>query len=89
MILHKVQSVEALSNFMLLVTFRNQEKRSYDVKPLFEKWDVFLPLAKQEGLFERVHVDTGGYGISWNDDIDLSCDELYFNGVQPPKCLNQ
>ena len=45
MILHKVQSVEALSNFMLLVTFRNQEKRSYDVKPLFEKWDVFLPLA--------------------------------------------
>ena len=37
MIFHKVQSVEALSNFMLLVTFRNQEKRSYDVKPLFEK----------------------------------------------------
>ena len=86
MILHKVKSVEPLSNFVLLVTFKNQEKRSYDVKPLFKKWDAFLPLAGQEGLFERVHVDTGGYGISWNDDIDLSCDELYFNGVQPPEC---
>ena len=33
-----------------------------------------------DGLFDRVRVDTGGYGISWNDDIDLSCDELYWNG---------
>ena len=28
-----------------------------------------------------VEVDNGGYGISWNDDIDLSCDELFENGV--------
>ena len=24
-------------------------------------------------------VDTGGYGIVWNDDIDIACDELFFN----------
>ncbi len=22
----------------------------------------------------------GGYGIIWNDDLDLSCDELFENG---------
>ena len=32
------------------------------------------------GLFEQVKVDAGGYGISRNDDIDLSCEELYQNG---------
>ncbi len=29
---------------------------------------------------EQVKVDAGVYGISWNDDIDLSCEELYQNG---------
>ena len=28
-----------------------------------------------------MEVDAGGYGIVWNDDLDLSCNELYENGV--------
>jgi hypothetical protein len=28
-----------------------------------------------------VQVDTGGYGVIWNDDIDLSRNELYNNGT--------
>ncbi len=83
MFLHKVQQVTPMNDFTLLVTFVNQEQRRYDVKPLFKKWDAFLPLINQDGLFKQVRVDTGGYGISWNDDIDLSCDELYFNGIRP------
>lgn len=31
-------------------------------------------------MFEQVSVDAGGYGISWNDDIDLDCEELWANG---------
>ncbi len=31
-------------------------------------------------LFSGVGVDVGGYGIIWNDDLDLSCDELFANG---------
>ena len=27
-----------------------------------------------------MQVDQGGYGIIWNDDLDLSCDEIYENG---------
>ncbi len=27
-------------------------------------------------------VDTGGYGIVRNDELDLSCDELWDNGVR-------
>ena len=77
---HKVKKVTPMSNFILLIEFADDERRRYDVKPLFEKWAVFRSLA-DDRLFEKVQVDSGGYGISWNDDIDLSCDELYYNGV--------
>ena len=28
----------------------------------------------------HIHAIYGEYGISWNDEIDLSCDELWENG---------
>lgn len=32
-------------------------------------------------LFSDVIVDVGRHGIVWNDELDLSCDELWENGV--------
>lgn len=78
---YRVQAVKPLEKYKLLVTFQNGETKNYDVKPLFDKWAVFKDLIYINGLFQQVKVDAGGYGISWNDDIDLSCDELYYNGV--------
>lgn len=45
----------------------------------FDKWEAFKLLADVKGLFEQVKVDSGGYGISWDDNIDLSCNELWNN----------
>ncbi|MCL2254167.1 MAG: DUF2442 domain-containing protein [Lachnospiraceae bacterium] len=78
---HKVKCVQPLSSFKLAVDFVNGEKRVYDVTPLFDKWESFTSLKEIDGLFRQVKVDSGGYGISWNDEIDLACDELYHNGV--------
>ncbi len=61
--------------------FKNLEKKKYDIKPLFDKWESFKSLENIKGLFEEIKVDEGGYGISWNDEIDLSCNELYCNGI--------
>lgn len=77
---YKVKAVSPLPNFVLAVSFENGEKKRYDVKPLFDKWEIFRMLSIVRGLFEQVKVDDHGYGISWNDDIDLSCNELYHNG---------
>lgn len=77
---HKVKEVRPLSDFRLAVLFESGEQRSYDIRPLFEKWQSFKALSDVAGLFNQIKVDVGGYGISWNDEIDLSCDELYFNG---------
>lgn len=78
---HKVKSVVALPDYMLLVTFEDNVVKYYDIKPLFEKWIEFKNLENIKGLFEQVKVDIGGYGISWNDEIDLSCEELWINGT--------
>jgi len=78
---HRVKKVQPLPDYNLLVDFITGEKKQYDVKPLFNKWEPFKTLVITQGLFEQVQVDTGGYGISWNDNIDLSCNELYENGI--------
>ena len=77
---HKIENVEALEDYILKITFQGGSIRCYDVKLLFEKWKVFQDLKNIPGLFKQVKVDQGGYGISWNDEIDLSCEELWNNG---------
>lgn len=76
---HKVKSVAPLKNYLLSVSFVEGVTKIYDVKPLFKNWEVFENL-KKDNLFSKVKVDQGGYGISWNDDIDLACDELFYEG---------
>ncbi len=76
---HKVKSVAALPDWKLSVQFAEGVTKIYDVEPLLRKWKPFRALSDEE-LFSSVAVDAGGYGISWNDEIDLSCDELYENG---------
>jgi len=78
---HKVRIINPLPNYSLLVQFENEEKRQYDIRRLVDEQDVFKALFYIPGLFEQVKVDSGGYGISWNDELDLSCNELYYNGI--------
>lgn len=79
---HKIKNVSALSEYKLSVQFSEGVTKIYDVKPLFEKVPVFANLKDNLQEFACVVVDVGGYGIIWNDDLDLSCDELWENGVQ-------
>lgn len=79
---HKIKEVKPVQEYKLLVTFADGIVKLYDIEPLFSIWDAFSPLQAVPGLFRQVKVDVGGYGISWNDDIDLECDELWENGVE-------
>ena len=83
---HKVKAVNALPDFRLSVQFSEGVTKIYDVKPLFSKWAPFKVFEDSPELFSCVEVDAGGYGIIWNDDLDLSCNELFENGetVQTP-----
>ncbi len=77
---HKIKNVSPLPEYKLSVQFAEGCTKIYDVKPLFDKISVFRDLMDVD-LFSDVSVDIGGHGIIWNDDIDLSCEELWDNGM--------
>ena len=79
---YKIKSVKPLDNYVLYVTFENGVNKYYDLKLIFDKWQEFKELVNNSILFSNVKVDIGGYGISWNDHIDLSCNELWNNGLE-------
>lgn len=79
---HKLKNVNALPDYKLSVQFAEGVTKIYDVASLFEKYSFFLSLKESPELFSSVIVDQGGYGIVWNDDIDISCDELWANGTE-------
>lgn len=76
----KIKEVRAEKNYVLLVTFDNEQIKEYDMKPLLD--DNRFSLLKDKIIFNMVKVDVGGYGISWNDDIDLSENEIWTKGKQ-------
>ncbi len=41
---------------------------------------VFEPL-KDISFLKQARIDPGGYGISWNEDIDISESYLWDNGI--------
>lgn len=65
----------------LLVTFGNGVEKIYDCNQLLHL-EMFQSL-ENEVFFKSVKVDAGGYGVSWNDDVDLSEYELWVNGKEP------
>jgi hypothetical protein len=86
---HKVKAVSALPDYHLSVQFSEGVTKIYDVKPLFAKWAPFTALKDAPERFTDVEVDVGGYGIIWNDDLDLSCDELWENGISEDKLIEE
>jgi len=74
----KVKEVYPLSEFRLEVVFDNGDMRVYDCSALLERAD--FSALKNEAFFRQVRVDQGGYGISWNDELDLAESELWLNG---------
>jgi hypothetical protein len=74
----RIKDVKVKEDYVLLVFFDNNTVKEYDMKPLLK--DKRFELLKDKIIFSMVQVDAGGYGISWNDDIDLSEHEIWING---------
>ena len=77
---HKAASVETLPDCFLRVLFKDGVVRTYDMKKLFDDLPQLKALADDPALFASARLDPGGYGIIWNDELDLDCNEVYVNG---------
>ena len=77
---HKIKDVTPMPDYILSIQFSEGITKQYDLKPLFEKNSIFIPLKEHPELYYSATVDIGGYGVIWDDNIDIACDELYFGG---------
>ena len=75
MIRPKAIGVEPCSDYCLLVTFSNNEKRLFDVKP-YLNFKPFIEL-RNTVLFNTVK--PSGLSVEWLHGQDICPDELYYN----------
>jgi hypothetical protein len=73
----RVKTVKPSSDYTLLITFKNNEKKIFDVKPYLDK-GVFKEL-KNQTLFNTVKPFHGS--IQWIHEQDFCPDMLYEEGV--------
>jgi hypothetical protein len=71
----------------LRVSFSNGGARIYDCTPLLAE-SAFRELA-DEGFFRNVRAAPHGFGIVWNDQVDLSESELWINGTAETEVTGQ
>lgn len=81
---HKIKDVTILDDYTLSVQFCEGVTKIYDLNKSMTRIKQLEVLKDNKMLLHSVVVDIGGYGIVWNDDLDLSCDELWDNGDAVP-----
>ena len=74
----KILGVKALTGKRIEVVFEGDIVKVYECAPLLKE-EPFTSL-EDEVLFQNARPDTGGYGVVWNDFIDLSESEIWENG---------
>jgi len=77
MIRPKAIDVIPQTDYCILVTFSNDEKRIFDVKPYLE-FKPFIEL-KRSAVFNTVK--PAGLSIEWIHGQDICPDDLYYNSV--------
>lgn len=74
----RIKHVKAQEGHILVITFTNEEIKKYDANHLLQR-EMFAPLRNQ-AFFKSVHVEPGGYAVSWNSELDISEYELWQHG---------
>jgi hypothetical protein len=77
MVRPKAIDVNPQPDFTLLVTFSNNEKKMFDVKPYLD----FKPFAELSNPIIFNTVKPAGLSIEWIHGQDICPDELYYNSV--------
>lgn len=75
---HKAVDVRFQENTVLDVVFQDGQIKRYDMSVLFDKYPQLKEL-EDRALFVSGKL-MGGYGIIWNDDLDIEVETIYEDG---------
>ncbi len=79
--MHRIEEVMAKDNFIIEAVFFGGEIVRYDVKQLFAIFPQFKIFENDQELFLKICVDAGGYGVSWNDNLDIDAETIWNEGI--------
>lgn len=80
----RIEDVLPLDNFCLLVFFKNGTVKKCDLKAYFNEVKPFQILLKKPEYFDSVKIQTGGYGVTWDVNMNISDSMLYQMGESIP-----
>ena len=72
-----IKKVEPTSDYTLILTFENGERRSFDMKPHLDK-GIFRELRDVE-MFKTAHVSFNT--VAWANEADFDPEALYEGGL--------
>ena len=72
----KIKDVKAQDDYMILLTFTNDESKLFDMKPYINKG--FFKQLQDKTYFKTVRPFMGS--VQWKNGQDLSPDTLYLDG---------
>lgn len=79
---HQIKKASVLPDSKLRVRFSGGITKEYDLKTILEQNPAFPSLRRNSKLFSNFSIDENGAGIHWNEDLALSCDELWECGTR-------
>ena len=74
------KKIKFLEGVALEVTFQDGKVVRYDMAKMFSKYPQLKELKANRELFESGHLDPGGFGIIWNDELDFDAMSIYEEG---------
>lgn len=77
---YRALKITYLEDVKIKVTYQDGTIVKFDISTLFFKYPQFKILQENRELFMMGRLDPGGYGISWNDELDLDATSIYFDG---------
>lgn len=80
----RVEDILAVKDMSVLIVFRDGNIRKIELEKYLEEHSPFAPLRRGPQFFRQVHVQPGGYGITWGENTSISSEELYYMGQVIP-----
>ena len=75
-----IHSIRLFCDCILEATFFSGDIKLFDVKTLFDSYPSYRILAEDEKLWKSATLLPHGSGVYFNDDIDLTAEEIWENG---------
>lgn len=76
----RATSVNFLDDVILEMTFQDGKVVRFDMSTMFLKFPQLEELRRDRKLFESGHLDPGGFGVIWNDELDFEAISIYEDG---------